>query len=91
MKTIDYTKETEIYFWKLEELEVQRQGREKDRKLRNVRIKLLCDNCRKPFIKWLHDPALALSFCCSDECLKEIEKKAREEMRKEDTYLLKEI
>jgi hypothetical protein len=81
---IDYTKENGITFWKLEELEVERQG-SKDRRLRNVKIRLLCDCCRKPFVKWLHDPSMAFSFCCSEKCLKQEEAEVHKKLRGEGT------
>lgn len=76
---VDYTKEDSICFIKLIDLEMKRQNRF-DGKLKAVKVNLLCDCCNKPFVKWLDDIDLQLSFCCSDKCLKEMERKARYEL-----------
>ena len=79
-ETIDYTGKN-ICFWDLEKLELKKQNKEK--KLKNVKIKLTCNCCKKPFTKYLHDSALAFSFCCSEKCLNKMEKKGMEEYKKE--------
>jgi hypothetical protein len=85
-RLIDYSNER-LCFVDLEEKEVQRQEAGKDRKLHNVKIRLSCDGCKKPFEKWLHDPSLAFSFCCSDGCLKNMEQEVHKQLQKEDSRL----
>lgn len=79
---VDYSNE-KLCFVDLEEKELQRQGAGKDRKLQNVKVRLSCDNCGKPFVRWLHNPSLAFSFCCSDKCLKKKEQEVHKKLKKE--------
>lgn len=79
---IEYTSER-LCFVDLEEKEVQRQKAGKDRKLGDVKVRLSCDCCGKPFVKCLHDPSLAFSFCCNDRCLKKMEREVHKQLQKE--------
>ena len=82
METIDYTHEADMTFHKLVQLEKKRQKASSYADIEDVVVALRCDCCNKIFRKHLYDINLCLSFCCTDKCLKEMERKAREEMVK---------
>ena len=83
MKIIDYTQEPEMMFYKLVQLEKKRQKARSYADIEDVIIALRCDCCNKIFRKHLYDINLCLSFCCTDKCLKEMERIAREEIKAE--------
>ena len=78
-QVIDYTKVKHMTFVKLEQLEKRRQG-STDGRLKNIHVKLLCDNCHEPFIRMLHDYRLAFGLTCSVSCLKALERKVIQEI-----------
>ena len=79
---IDYTKVNEMTYVLLEQMEVERQD-SKNGRLYDCRVRLLCDNCNKPFVRWLHDQRLAFGFTCSKKCQQALEKRAMLDILKE--------
>jgi len=81
-QAVDYTAVGHMTFAKLRQLETQRQG-SKDDRVRNVAVRLLCDNCHKPFTCMLHDYRLAFGLTCTMGCLKELERYAKRDITME--------